>query len=349
MEFSSISQSIIKDLLIGTLQFKLSKRIHFKDIAKLFGCHQDMINFYSSSKKYRYRQNIIDQKIFFREARQNSTYIITDTALMQSLIFSPYQSQDNIQFQPQEPLRQSIKIRIVENTYMRNLKSLEIKFDISVAPEIFLVLQHLILVKFTLICIQENNQKISTNEEEIKDWRIFRDLAQKEIAKDIQQLKDKNEIFLVSYNREAELIQAEQHIQNNKQENYQFLILQLAKIKQFNYSLSAEEDRKKFLDGYRTQLMKMKIQILQQLSLRLFNADQVYCCVHLQIYFQTLIGMSQKIFETLKITMLSKYEQFEESLKSSEFQQSEWFKDTIIYLMNHRLNKQYQFFLIQLL
>lgn len=39
--------------MTGLLQFNLSKRIQFKDVAKLLRCNQEIQDFYSSIKTYK--------------------------------------------------------------------------------------------------------------------------------------------------------------------------------------------------------------------------------------------------------------------------------------------------------
>ncbi|CAD8123758.1 unnamed protein product [Paramecium sonneborni] len=372
MELNDISSPILKELLIGSLQFNLSKRTHFKDLAKLLRCNQDIINFYSSSKRYRYTQNIIDQKIFFREARQNPTYIITGSALMQSLIFSPTLSEDQFkshdQFKSQDPLRQSIKIKIIESTTMQNVKTLEIskfqcfntalrilkEFDTSVAPQITLSILALNFgqIYFNMHLRKEledrNSSYFYSNEKEKEEWEIFRDVTQNVISEDIKQLKNKYDTFLVSYNREGELNQVEYQINNNKQEDHQFLIEQLAKIKLFNYTQSAEKNIKTFLDAYRTQclytlsLVDLNLDFTTTVFKYYLLRQSLLLCAFPDLLFKPQLECHKQICEVLNIKMLSKYEQFEESLKSSQSLHLQWFQLTINYLKNHQVGKQYQ-------
>ncbi|CAD8202439.1 unnamed protein product [Paramecium pentaurelia] len=377
MELSKIPSQFIKDLMIGLLQFNLSKRIQFKDLAKLIGSHQDIQQFYSSIRIYKPKQNIIDQKIFFRESRenQNPTYVLTETALMESLIFTSHQSLESLQQTTQESFRQSNKIIIMEDTLMKcQLKLEQSKFQsfndvMSIlkdysqdgAPELSLTILALNFGKiyFYLHLIKEledeNSSYFYKNEVEMNLWKLYRQQNWKTISEDIQKLKITVNHIKVSFNRDNEIKCVQQQVLQSQSDNQDFLEQQLFKIQFFNNSLSYSDHINKFLDGYRTQCLDILISINQNIefTMNIQTTQRIrqslILCAFADVLFKPQLECHKKIMEILKVKEISQYEQFNEYIKIDPFGFNEWFQQAIIYLKNHEIGRKYISQLNQLL
>ncbi|CAD8210675.1 unnamed protein product [Paramecium octaurelia] len=377
MELSKIQSPLIRELLIGLLQFNLSKRIQFKDLARLLKSNQVIQEFYSQIKIFKPKQNIIDQKIFFRESRQDAsspTYIITDTALLESLIMLPDQSQSTLQ-STQEPLKQVKKFSIVEDTLMQYQFKLEVSkfqcfdevisilkdYNQDIAPELGLTILALNFGKifFHLLLIREleieNSTYFSKDDLEMKLWKSYKTFNSQVINNEIGKLKNNANMLKISFNREQQIKCVQLQITKNEIENQDFLQSQLFKLQYFNNSLSNQEQSNKFLDAYRVQCL-IQLQIINDnldFTMNIQTAQKLrqglILCTFADILFKPKLECHKYVLETLKIQEISHYQQFIEYIKLDTSSFNEWFQQVINYLMNHELGRQYINYLNQLI
>ncbi|CAK65153.1 unnamed protein product (macronuclear) [Paramecium tetraurelia] len=369
MELSKIRSPLIKELLIGLLQFNLSKRMQFKDLARLLKSNQGIQEFYSQIKTFKPKQNIIDQRIFFRESRQekSSTYILTDTALQESLIIPLDQSLSSFQSTTQESFKQVKKFSIVENTLMEYQFKLEVSkfqcfdevisilkdYNQDIVPELCLTILALNFGKvyFHLYLIREleieNSTCFSKDDLEMKLWKSYKTFNSKTINDEVQKLKTNANMLKVSFDRENEIKCVQLQINKNEVDNLDLLQLQLFNLQYFNNSLSNQEQSNKFLDAYRTQCL-IQLQIINEnldFTMNLQTAQKLrqglILCAFADILFKPQLECHKYILETLNIKEISNYQQFIEYIKLDINSFNEWFQQVVNYLMKHEIGRKY--------